>query len=374
MRFLHTADWHIGRRLHGFDLADSQADAFNQIETIATNEQVDGILLAGDLYDRGMPSEESVGQLNKMIEQLNLTDQIPIYAISGNHDSGIRLSTGAQWFRATDFYMATDIKEAFDPITVGNTQIFLLPYFEPFAAAQYFDDDTIVHLDQAVARAVEKMKTLFDPDKKHILEAHFFVSGSATTDSETQLTVGGLASVPLSTLQDFDYVALGHLHGRQALQADNASYSGSPVKFSLSEANQEKGVYILDTETMTREFKPLTPLRDVQQLHEAFETLIDPVFYDDLDRDNYFGITLTDTKPIPNVLARLRDIYPNIITLARKKGYQASLRPSAINVKHQDPMALLDQFYELVAKDDLSDQQKKWAEEALKKANKEVQS
>ncbi|WP_369523173.1 exonuclease SbcCD subunit D [Secundilactobacillus paracollinoides] len=321
---------------------------------------MDGILLAGDLYDRGLPSESSVEQLNAMIEQLNLTDQIPIYAISGNHDSAIRIATGAQWFKATKFYMATDIKDAFDPITVGDTQIFLLPYFEPFAAAQYFDDESIVHLDQAVAAAVAKMKTLFDPDKKHILEAHFFVSGSTTTDSETQLTVGGLASVPLETLKDFDYVALGHLHGRQALQADNASYSGSPVKFSLSEATQEKGVYILDTETMTREFKPLTPLRDVQLLHESFETLIDPIFYNGLDLDNYYGITLTDTKPIPNVLARLREIYPNIITLEREKGYQASLRPSALNVKHQDPMALLEQFYELVAKDDLSDQQKQW--------------
>ncbi|KRL76541.1 exonuclease SbcCD subunit D [Secundilactobacillus paracollinoides] len=373
MRFLHTADWHIGRRLHGFDLTESQADAFTQIETIAKAEKVDGILLAGDLYDRGLPSESSVEQLNAMIEQLNLTDQIPIYAISGNHDSAIRIATGAQWFKATKFYMATDIKDAFDPITVGDTQIFLLPYFEPFAAAQYFDDESIVHLDQAVAAAVAKMKTLFDPDKKHILEAHFFVSGSTTTDSETQLTVGGLASVPLETLKDFDYVALGHLHGRQALQADNASYSGSPVKFSLSEATQEKGVYILDTETMTREFKPLTPLRDVQLLHESFETLIDPIFYNGLDLDNYYGITLTDTKPIPNVLARLREIYPNIITLEREKGYQASLRPSALNVKHQDPMALLEQFYELVAKDDLSDQQKQWAEDALKKANKEVQ-
>lgn len=374
MRLLHTADWHIGRKLHGFDLTDVQADAFNQIRQIAKAENVTGILLAGDLYDRGVPSESAVAQLNQMIQTLNLEDQLPIYAISGNHDSAIRLATGTPWFTATQFYLATDIKQAFKPVTVGDCQIFLLPYFEPFAAAQYFEDDKITHLDQAVAAVVAKMKLLFEPDKKHLLVAHFFVSGSTVTDSETQLTVGGLAAVPLSVLSDFDYVALGHLHGRQALQAENAAYSGSPVKFSLSEAKQEKGVYILDTDTMTRTFKPLKPLQDVKRLQASFQELTDPLFYADLKLDDYFGITLTDTKPIPNVLARLREIYPNIVALERTQGYQTAVRPKALDLLQTDPMTLLTQFYELVAKDDLSAQQKQWAQTALKQANKAVQS
>lgn len=373
MRLLHTADWHIGRRLHGFDLTDVQEDAFKQIEQIAIDEKVDGILLAGDLYDRGMPSEDSVSLLNKMIQKLNLEDRLPIYAISGNHDSEIRLSTGAPWFEATKFYMATSIEQAFQPITVGNSQIFLLPYFEPFAAQQYFENEKITHLDQAVKAVVEKIKTLFDPAKKHILVAHFFVAGSSVTDSETQLTVGGLAEVPLSVLSDFDYVALGHLHGRQALQADNAAYSGSPVKFSLSEADQEKGVYILDTENMERTFKALQPFRDVTRLHDSFEKLTNPIYYEKIGRKDYFGITLTDTKPIPNVLARLREIYPNIVSLDREKGYQPSINPRSLNLKNQNPMELLDQFYESIAKEDLTEQQKKWAENALGKANREVQ-
>ncbi|KAL3946922.1 exonuclease SbcCD subunit D [Lentilactobacillus hilgardii] len=372
MRFLHTADWHIGRRLHGFDLTDEQNHAFKQIEQIALNEHVDGVMIAGDLYDRSMPAEASVAQLNHMLQQLNLVDKLPIYAISGNHDSAIRLSTGTPWFKSTQFYMHTRLDQAFTPVELPDTQLFLLPYFEPFDAQQYFNDDSLQHLDQAFVPIVNKMKSLFDPNKKHLLISHFFVDGSATTDSETQLKVGGLAAVPVGLLEGFDYVALGHLHGKDALHAENARYSGSPVKFSLSEANQKKGVFIVDTEPLKLTFKPLTPIRDVQQLTENFETLADNHFYEHLKLDNYFGITLKDRKPIPNVMARLRDIYPNIISLDRADGYETDIEDSGESgeqIRQKDPMDLLGDFYKQVAKDDLTPQQIKWAREALKIAD-----
>lgn len=374
MRLLHTADWHIGRRLHGFDLTAAQEHAFDQIEHIATTQNVDGIIIAGDLYDRSLPGEEAVALLNQMIQKLNLTDHLPIYAISGNHDSAIRLATGAPWFQATNYYMCTDIAQAFEPVELPDTQLFLLPYFEPFAAQKYFKDDSLVHLDQAVAACVTKMKTLFDPAKKHILVAHFFVAGSAMTDSETQLKVGGLAAVPAATLADFDYVALGHLHGKDALHEKNAQYSGSPVKFSLSEASQKKGVYIIDTDTLKREFIPITPLLDVQRLQGSFEQFMDPAFYNTVARDNYLGLTLTDTKAIPNVKARLDAIYSHIISIDRVNGYETDVATQHLDLAKRDPLDLLADFYESVAKDDLSDQQKQWAAAALKTANGEVQS
>ncbi len=174
MKLLHTADWHIGRRLHGFDLTDEQQNAFDQIEQIAQAEQVDGLIIAGDVYDRRLPSEASVAMVNQMLQQLNLTDQIPLYAISGNHDSATRLATGTPWFKATHLYLHTDLSQAFTPIELTDTQLFLCPYFEPFAAQQYFNDESIQHLDQAFARVVTEMKTHFDPAKKHLLVAHFF--------------------------------------------------------------------------------------------------------------------------------------------------------------------------------------------------------
>lgn len=376
MRFLHTADWHIGRRLHGFDLTEEQADAFRQIEQIALDQRVDGVIIAGDLYDRGMPAETAVAQLNQMIQKLNLDDQLPIYAISGNHDSAIRLATGTPWFRSTHFYLHTQLAQAFKPVELPDTQLFLLPYFEPFDAQQYFEDETLQHLDQAFVRVVAKMKTRFDPAKKHVLVAHFFVAGSSVTDSETQLKVGGLAAVPEKLLKDFDYVALGHLHGKDALHADHARYSGSPVKFSLSEANQKKGVFIVDTDPFDLTFIPLTPLRDVRRLTESFATLTDESFYADIKRDDFIGVTLTDRQPIPNVLARLRAIYPNIVSLDRLHGYDSQVfngGESGQEIRQKDPMDLLSDFYQQIAKEALTDQQQKWAREALKVASKEGQ-
>ncbi|MFT8400040.1 MAG: exonuclease SbcCD subunit D [Lentilactobacillus diolivorans] len=372
MRFLHTADWHIGRRLHGFDLTQEQQTAFKQIEQIALDEKVDGVIIAGDLYDRSLPAESSVAQLNAMLQQLNLTDKLPIYAISGNHDSATRLATGTPWFKDTHFYMHTDLKQAFTPVELPDTQLFLLPYFEPFAAQEYFHDESLRTLELAFKPIVEKMVAQFNPAKKHLLVAHFFAAGSEQTESETKLTVGGLAAIPVSMLQDFDYVALGHLHGKDALHAKKVRYSGSPVKFSLSEANQQKGIWIVDTDPFELTFKPLKPLRDVQQLTASFAELTDPTFYQPLDRDNFFGMTITDNKPIPNLLTSLRKIYPNIVSLAHTDDYDTGVGykgESGAQIRKQDPMDLLSHFYESVAKEPLTADQRKWATDALKIAN-----
>ena len=372
MRFLHTADWHIGRRLHGFDLTEEQKNAFLQIEKIALVENVDGVIIAGDLYDRSLPAEDSVGLLNSMIEKLNLTDKLPIYAISGNHDSAQRLSTGTKWFKQTNFYLHTQLKEAFEPVELPNTQVFMLPYFEIFEAQQYFNDDSIKELDQAFKLIITEMKAAFDPKKFHLLVAHFFADGSATTESESKLRIGGLGAVPISLFKDFDYVALGHLHGKDALQTDHARYSGSPLKFSLSEANQKKGVYIIDTDPFKLTFKPIKPIRDVHSLTDSFNNLTDKAFYQKLACQDFFGITLTDETLIPNAMARLRQIYPNIIALNWENGYAAALDyhgEKGQEIRQKDPMTLLTEFYEKVANEPLTSQQEKWAKAALKKAS-----
>lgn len=376
LKLLHTADWHIGRRLHGFDLTDEQQNAFNQIERIAKEERVDGVIIAGDLYDRRLPAESSVAMVNKMLQQLNLTDQLPIYAVSGNHDSATRLATGTPWFKATDLYLHTDLRQAFTPVELADTQIFLCPYFEPFDAQQYFNDDSLQHLDQAFERVVTEMKRHFDPAKKHLLVAHFFAAGSATTDSETNLTVGGLAAVPTDLLTDFDYVALGHLHGKDALQLPTARYSGSPVKFSLSEAAQQKGVWLVDTDQtpVALTFKPITPIHDVKQLTSSFDALMASADDDTVDHEDYVGVTLTDRQPIPNVMARLREVFPRIVTLSRADGFESQVQyqgESSQQIRQKSPLQLLDDFYEEVAKEPLSPRQEKWAKAALKDASEE---
>lgn len=375
MRFLHTADWHIGKKLHGYDLLEEQKDAFQQILTIAKEEAVDAIVIAGDLYDRSVPAVEAIETFNEMMIQLNLIEKYPVFAISGNHDSSTRLETGGPWFSHLDFHLATRLEQAFQPIEFLETQFFLLPYFEPIAARMYFKNDEIRTIEQAMALVVAEMKKKFNPNKRHILVSHFFVAGSEKTESETKLTVGGLDTVPLNYLEEFDYVALGHLHGKNALNGKNARYSGSPLKFSLSEMTQEKGVWIVETtkEETNFQFRGLKPLRDIKQIKGSFVELTEQKFYEKLDKNDYIHIQLMDRAVIPNMMNRLRQIYPRIIGVERLYGREnpSYEKQTSDSIKKLAPFELIEQFFKEVTEEELTDQQIKWVEESLKLIHQE---
>lgn len=177
MRFLHTADWHIGKKLHGYDLLQDQLHVFHQIVDLAKKNEVDGIVIAGDLYDRSVPSVEAVELFNQMIIELNLEEQFPVFAISGNHDSSIRLETGGPWFKRSDFHLHTQLKQAFEPIEYQGVQFFLLPYFEPISARLYFENEEIRTIETAMKFVVEEMKKTFKEDFSQVLVSHFFCCG-----------------------------------------------------------------------------------------------------------------------------------------------------------------------------------------------------
>ncbi len=174
MRILHTADWHIGRTLAGFDLLPVQQRSFAALRQVAHDEHVDGVIIAGDLYDRGLAAESAVNTVNSMLRTLNREDGLPLLVISGNHDSAPRLATGSEWFSSTKFYLHTRLAEAFEPVTLGDTQFFLLPYFEPAMARAYFEDDNLTNIAAAMAPVIDRMVAQFAPDKRHVLVAHFF--------------------------------------------------------------------------------------------------------------------------------------------------------------------------------------------------------
>lgn len=374
MRFLHTADWHIGKKLHGYDLLAEQRDAYQQIKAIAGEEQVDAVVIAGDLYDRALPGEDAVTALNDMLVDLNRQAGFPLLAISGNHDSAVRLGYGRDWFASTDFYLHTTVAEGLEPVTMGDTQFFLLPYFEPFAVRRLFDDDEIRTLPQAMARLVTAMKEQFDPEKKHVLVAHFFAAGSQHSDSETLVQVGGLNAVPVDLLRDFDYVALGHLHRKEALQHEpTMKYSGSPLKFSTSETDDTKGVWIVDTATtpVTVKFRALTPKNDLVVLHDSFTQLMDQSHDFEVKPTDFVAVELTDTVPITNVMQRLKTRFPKLIELRRVN--QVDVTPSEMTTQQlqRDPVVLMADFFDQVAQHPLSQEQKQWAQAALQRAMKE---
>ncbi|MGM9908068.1 exonuclease SbcCD subunit D [Limosilactobacillus sp.] len=364
MRFLHTADWHVGKNLNGFDLLADQQNVFEQIEGIAQDKQVDGVVIAGDLYDRSIPSEAAVHQLNQELVQLNLVDHLPILAISGNHDSATRLGTGADWFVNESFYLNTTLTDAFRPVTVGDTEFFLLPYFGIQAVRNYFGDDKIHNVNDAMERIVGEMQKNFTPALHHVLVAHFFAAGSErTADSETTIEVGGLSAVATTTLAPFDYVALGHLHNRNALRADRIRYSGSPMKFSVSEAGQEKGVWIIDTVPFNAEWVPLRPAHDIHKIKGTFADLV--ANSPQQPRDDFYDVELTDHERIPDVLNKLRERYPKIVSLHRTHEARQIDFDHPQTRRQQSPTELLADFYQQTMGIDMTDQQAKWAANAL---------
>lgn len=369
MRFLHTADWHIGKKLHGYNLLEDQLHAFNQIIELAKKEAVDGIIIAGDLYDRSVPSVDAVEVFNQMIIELNLEEKLPVFAISGNHDSSIRLETGGPWFKQSDFYLHTRLEQAFQPIEVGDTQLFLLPYFEPIAARLYFENDEIRTIEKAMEFVTAEIKKNFKSGMAHVLVSHFFAAGSAKSDSETKLTVGGLDTVPLDLLRDFDYVALGHLHNKDALISNQIRYSGSPLKFSLSERKQEKGVWIVDIseQSCQLEFHRIQPLREIKELQGTFQELTKQEFYESIDRKDFMFIQLTDRSVIPNMMYQLRKVYPNILGVERVYGRENDQKglTKDVNMKQLSPLELSRQFFEEMTEEELTSQQEQWLNESL---------
>ncbi|BAK21321.1 exonuclease SbcCD subunit D [Melissococcus plutonius] len=369
MRFLHTADWHIGKKLHGYNLLEEQATIFQQIISIAKEEKVEAIIIAGDLYDRAVPSTEAIQLFNNMMVQLNLEQKFSVLAISGNHDNSVRLETGSPWFTKTNYYLYTQMEQVFTPINLGNTQFFLLPYFEPIAARIYFEDDQIKTMAQAIERIIKKIVQQFDSTKNHVLVSHFFVAGSEKTESETKLTVGGLDAVPVDLLAPFDYTALGHLHGKDALKHPTVYYSGSPLKFSLSEMNQQKGVWIVDSENkpFMPYFRELTMIREIKKIQGDFQTLVDPKFYQTIHKDDYIYLQLTEQAIIPSMMAQLRKIYTHMIKiecLTRKKEVKANEEMLA-SIKQNDPQKLITCFFNDVIETSLTGLQQDWVKKSL---------
>lgn len=362
MRFLHTADWHIGKKLHDYSLVEEQKDAFEQIKQIAKEKAVDAVVVAGDLYDRSLPSETSVALVNEMLQELNLQAKLSLLVISGNHDSATRLATGSDWFKQTDFYLHTSLAEAFEPVEFADTQFFLLPYFEMQAARNYFETETLTNLNEAMKLIVAELEKKFDPAKKHVLVAHFFAVGSLKTDSETKLEIGGLDAVSPELFEKFDYVALGHLHDRNALKAERVRYSGSLLKYSISEAKRPKGVWLIDTDPFTCEWIELTPLNDVKVLCDSYENLTTEG-YQKVGQHDYISIELTDEQPILDVVGKLRQYFPQLLDVRRK--HKKNHAKKIIQVEQKTPLELFDDFFLQVTGKEPTKLQQKWARESL---------
>ena len=349
VKFLHTADWHIGRKLQGKDLLEDQQYVMNNLISKIDETKPDFLIIAGDLYDRSVPSKEATTLLQELLVKINIECNIPIFAISGNHDSRERLAIGEAWFSKHKFYLHTRLNQAFDKITFEDTDIYLLPYFEPFEAREYFEDATLTTHNSATKRVIDEIYKNIDMSKTNILVAHTFVSGGLETDSEREISVGTVENVAVEIFEKFDYVALGHLHNPNAIKEERIKYSGSPMAYSFSEATQTKGMRLVELtkEIFTEEFISLEQKRKLHNISTTYEEVFTKVFQQNFDcKNDYFSMELSGMEGVTDPLPRIKEYYPNTLILKQKRNNNSD---SEIKFDKEmltkSPLELIEGFY-----------------------------
>ena len=375
VKFLHTADWHIGRKLQGKDLLEDQQYVMNNLISKIDETKPDFLIIAGDLYDRSVPSKEATTLLQELLVKINIECNIPIFAISGNHDSRERLAIGEAWFSKHKFYLHTRLNQAFDKITFEDTDIYLLPYFEPFEAREHFEDATLTTHNSATKRVIDEIYKNIDMSKTNILVAHTFVSGGLETDSEREISVGTVENVAVEIFEKFDYVALGHLHNPNAIKEERIKYSGSPMAYSFSEATQTKGMRLVELtkEIFTEEFISLEQKRKLHNISTTYEEVFTKVFQQNFDcKNDYFSMELSGMEGVTDPLPRIKEYYPNTLLLKQKRNNNSD---SEIKFDKEmltkSPLELIEGFYNEQTGSELTVGQKRVLVNIIDKVNQD---
>lgn len=352
MKFLHLADLHLGKRVNGFSMLEDQAHILRQILAILDDEQPDGVLIAGDVYDKSVPSVEAVGLLDGFLTELRARG-VPVLLISGNHDSPERLAFGGRVMDSCGIHISPVYDGALAPVTLHDefepVHVWLLPFVKPAHVRRWFPDADIESYTDAMAEAVAHMD--IDTAARNVLVTHQFVTGGTRSGSE-ELSVGGTDNVDSGVFAPFDYVALGHLHGAQHIGRETIRYAGSPLKYSFSEARQHKSVTVVtlgekgDVQVRT---VALTPLRELREIRGSYDELTARSFYEHTTyRSDYLHLILTDEQDVFDAMSRLRTIYPYLMTLdydnARTRAAGGMSVPA--ETERRTPLELFEALYQ----------------------------
>lgn len=379
MRFLHTADLHIGKRVNEFSMLEDQEYILRQILKTADKEQVEAVLIAGDVYDKQVPSAEAVRLFDWFLTQLN-SRKLPVFVIGGNHDSVERLSFGAQIMEESGVYLTQSYDGKVVPVRLedeyGPVNLWMLPFLKPAMVKRFFPEQDIVTYQDALETVIGHME--LNREERNLLIAHQFVTGAVTGGSEdsVEVFVGGVENVDDSVFADFDYVALGHIHRAQSAGGEQIRYSGTPLKYSFSEIRHEKSVTIAELKekgSLTVHQEPLKPLHDMREIRGSYEELVLRENYQGTDLEDYLHVILTDENDIPDVIGRLRSIYPNIMKLdydnQRTRRNQELMKEEA--AVEQSPMELLGQFFLQQNNQEMSPEQTEYVRTLMETIRKE---
>lgn len=372
MKLIHLSDLHIGKRVNEFSMLEDQRYILRQILAITEQEQAQGVLVAGDVYDKPVPSAEAVQVFDDFLTRLAELG-VPVFVVSGNHDCAERVAFGARLMSGRGVYLSPvyDGNVAGIPLgdEYGEVVVHLLPYVRPAVVRHIFEEEEAGSYQDAVRIAVSHIE--MDPDKRNVLVAHQFVTGASRCESE-EILVGGLDNVDVSVFDPFDYVALGHIHSPQHVGRETVRYCGTPLKYSFSEAGQEKSVTVVELGEKGQvkiRTVPLRPLRDMRQIRGTYLELTALCSYEGTDTKDYIQAVLTDEEDVPDGLKKLRVIYPNLMRLEydnqRTRVSQEIL--GACGVEKKSELELFEEFYELQNNQPFSGKQREFVEQLIQK-------
>lgn len=365
MKLIHLSDLHIGKRVNDFSMMEDQQFILKEIQGITDDVKPDAVLIAGDIYDKSIPTAEAVQLFDEFLTGL-AERNLPVFFVSGNHDSAERIAFGSHILSASDIYIAPVFDGKVNCVTMedafGKLNIYMLPFIKPANVRKYFPDAEIESYDDAV-RVVMKHIGI-DESERNILIAHQFITGAERSDSE-ELSVGGLDNIDVDALEAFDYVALGHIHRPQKVDRETIRYCGTPLKYSFSEVNHRKSVTVVTIEKKGQiqiETVPLVPRHDMRKIRGSYEALTLKANYENTATDDYLHVTLTDEEDILDAIGKLRSIYPNIMKLeydnVRTRNQQVIEADEQVEAK--SPVDLVGEFYQLQNDQELSADQSEY--------------
>lgn len=371
MKIFHLSDLHLGKIVNNFSMLEDQAYVLEQLYAHIENEHPDVILLAGDLYDRSIPPVQAVELLNQMFFKIVKTLNTPIIAISGNHDSSERIDFGSSLFYQTSLYINGVLKPNIDKITLqdnfGPVNFYPIPFADPSTVRDLFKDENVKSFDDSMRKIISNIA--LDTTQRNISIAHGFITcmnsngddeiSLEISESEKMLSIGGTDHINASLFEHFDYTALGHLHGPQKVGSDKIRYSGSLIKYSFSEANQKKGITVIELfekGNMKIDFIPFELKRNFRVLEDSLENILKQAV-NDQNTEDYIKAVITDKGELLDPMAKLRSVYPNAMELIRKERYLASQNTerSISNIKNISKLSLFENFYEEITGEKCSD-------------------
>lgn len=352
MKLVHLSDLHIGKKVNEFSMLFDQKYIFEKILKIIEEQKVDGVMIAGDIYDKTVPPKEAVQLFDWFLTSI-AKKNIPVFVISGNHDSAERLSFGSKLMSESNVYISPVFNGTIKPILLkdeyGEIAIYMLPFIKPAVVKPYYENETIESYQCAVKTVIEHME--MDKNIRNVLIAHQFVTGAETSESE-DISVGGVDNVDAFVFDAFDYVALGHIHKPQCIARETVRYCGTPLKYSLSEKNHKKSVTVVTLKqkgNIAIEAIELVPVREMCEIKGYYNELVSLSYYKNINTDNYMHIILKDEKDILDAISKLRIIYPNIMRLEydNTTTQKNQVISNTENIENKTPLQLLQQFYEV---------------------------